>query len=105
MVFRDYQDILKNALIAMAREIVQERDVYRLKVLRRVFDAYEDILKRLKHMFAFLVKIRYNIGSPIHNKIRQNRITRQDRHTHNNNNPILLIISQRIFPYIFQTSL
>jgi hypothetical protein len=24
-------------------------------MLRKIFDAYEDILKRLKHMFAYLV--------------------------------------------------
>ena len=41
----------------MSKRIVEERDVYRLKILRKVCDAYEDILKRLKHMFAILVTV------------------------------------------------
>lgn len=39
----------------MAKEMLQERDIFKLKMVRRIFDAYEDILKRLKHMFAYLV--------------------------------------------------
>lgn len=57
MVYKDYQDILKNAVVMMSKRIVEERDVYRLKILRKVCDAYEDILKRLKHMFAILVTV------------------------------------------------
>lgn len=55
MVYRDFKEILKTALLAMSKELAQERDIYRLQMLRKIFDAYEDILKKLRHMFAFLV--------------------------------------------------
>lgn len=57
MVYKDYKDMLKAALLAMGKELAKERDVCKLRVLRMVWDAYEDILKRLKHMFAYLVSM------------------------------------------------
>jgi hypothetical protein len=55
MVYKGYKDMLNGALIIMAAELLQERNVYKLQMLRKIFDAYEDILKRLKHMFEYLV--------------------------------------------------
>lgn len=55
MVYKDYKEMLKGALLIMAREFNKERDICKIKVLKMIWDAYEDILKRLKHMFAYLV--------------------------------------------------
>lgn len=35
----------------------EERDIYRLDALRKVWDAYCDIQKRLNNMFAYLVRV------------------------------------------------
>jgi len=55
MVYKDYKDILKTALLEMCPVLAEERDVYRLDALRKVWDAYCDIQKRLNNMFAYLV--------------------------------------------------
>lgn len=57
MVYKDYKDMLKSALITMAKQLNKERDVCKVRVLRMIWDAYEDIVKRLKHMFAYLVTL------------------------------------------------
>lgn len=56
MVYKDYKDMLKGALMTMGRELNKERDVCKVRVLKMIWDAYEDIMKRLKHMFAYLVR-------------------------------------------------
>jgi hypothetical protein len=55
MVYKDYKDILKTALLDMCPLLNEERDTYRLDALRKIWEAYCDIQKRLKHMFAYLV--------------------------------------------------
>lgn len=61
MVYKDYKEMLKTALLTMSKEMLHERDIYKLKMLRKIFDAYEDILKRLKHMFSYLVSSSLNL--------------------------------------------
>ena len=39
----------------MCNELKTENNVYKLKYLRKIWEAYNDILKRLMHMFAYLV--------------------------------------------------
>lgn len=57
MVYKDYKDLLKTALLEMAPLLNQEKDVYRLDALRKVWEAYCDIQKRLNNMFAYLVTL------------------------------------------------
>lgn len=61
--------MLKTALITMAKELLHEREIYKLQMLRKIFDAYEDILKRLKHMFAYLVTTSNSLESPLPFKV------------------------------------
>ena len=39
----------------MSPIIMEEKDIYRLKALRKVWETYEDIQNRMNHMFAYLV--------------------------------------------------
>ena len=55
MVYKDFKDILKNALLSMCQELRNEKDIYKLSYLRKIWEAYCDILKRMMHMFAYLV--------------------------------------------------
>jgi hypothetical protein len=55
MVYRDYKEILKMALLDMCQLINDEKDIYRLLVVRKIWDAYTDIQKRLTNMFSYLV--------------------------------------------------
>lgn len=55
MVYKDFKEILKNGLIIMSKSLFEERDIHKLSLLRRIFDAFEDSLKRIRHMFAILV--------------------------------------------------
>jgi hypothetical protein len=55
MVYKDYKELLRTALLTMTKNIFHERDIYKLRLLRQIWDAFDDIMKRLKHMFAYLV--------------------------------------------------
>lgn len=56
MVYRDYKDLLKTALLEMAPLLNYEKDVYRLGALRKLWEAYADMQRRLNNMFAYLVE-------------------------------------------------
>jgi hypothetical protein len=60
MVYKDYKDLLKAALLEMAPLLNEEKDVYRLAALRKVWEAYSDMQKRLNNMFAYLVCLSLN---------------------------------------------
>ena len=55
MVYRDYKELLKGALLGMAPLLLEEKDICRLALLLKVWEAYCDIQKRLGNMFAYLV--------------------------------------------------
>jgi hypothetical protein len=55
MVYKDYKDLLKCAVLEIAPLIQKENDIYRLANLKKVWDCYCDIQKRLNNMFAYLV--------------------------------------------------
>lgn len=60
MVYKDYKDLLKAALLEMAPLLNEEKDVCRLAALRKVWEAYSDMQKRLNNMFAYLVCLSLN---------------------------------------------
>lgn len=55
MVYKDYKDLLKSALLEMAPLLNEEKDVNRLGALRKIWEAYVDMQRRLNNMFAYLV--------------------------------------------------
>jgi hypothetical protein len=55
MVYRDYKELLKCAILEIAPLIQKENDIYRLDNLKKVWDCYCDIQKRFNNMFAYLV--------------------------------------------------
>lgn len=80
MVYKDFKDLMRNGLIVMSKELLQEREVYKLGMLRRICDAYEDALKRIKHMFALLVTYcLFYVGPTQHTEISKNRRARPHR--------------------------
>lgn len=66
MVYKDYKDLLKTALVEMSPLLYEEKDVYKLGALRKIWDAYCDMQKRINNMFAYLVqKLKLRIGLTI----------------------------------------
>ena len=55
MVYRDYKELLKTGLMEMAPLLNDEKDVYRLSMLHKIWEAYCEMQKRLNNMFAYLV--------------------------------------------------
>jgi hypothetical protein len=56
MVYKDYKDLLKAAILDMAPLLNEEKDIYRLGALRKIWEAYSDMQRRLNNMFAYLVR-------------------------------------------------
>jgi hypothetical protein len=40
MVYKDFKDLMSNGLLAMSKKLSEEREVCKLAMLRRIFDAY-----------------------------------------------------------------
>jgi hypothetical protein len=57
MVYRDYKELLKTALLEMAPLLNEEKDVYRLDALRKIWEAYSEMSRRMNNMFSYLVQL------------------------------------------------
>lgn len=55
MVYKDYKDIMKCAVLEISPLLLEEKDIYRLDILKKIWDCFSDIQKRLNNMFAYLV--------------------------------------------------
>lgn len=55
MVYKDYKDLLKCAILEISPLVQKENDIYRLGSLKKIWDCYMDIQRRLNHMFSYLV--------------------------------------------------
>ena len=55
MVYKDYKDLLKCAILEISPLLQKENDIYRLVSLKKIWDCYSDIQRRLNHMFSYLV--------------------------------------------------
>ena len=55
MVYKDYKDLLKTTLLELSPLMLEEKEIYKLGTLRKIWDCYTDIQKRLTNMFAYLV--------------------------------------------------
>lgn len=55
MVYKDYKDLLKCAVLDISPLLHKENDIYRLANLKKIWDCYSEIQRRLNNMFSYLV--------------------------------------------------
>ena len=79
MVYKEYKELLKAGLLDIAPLLQEEKEVYRLGTLRKVWDCYCDMQKRLANMFAYLVPLLIARTDPSSSRTQEYRTsTRQD---------------------------